>query len=165
MVSIRLTKLFLLFLNDHLNLCLYFLSQAKFTCKLSFVSITWFQSLEGYFFCISRICELKLSLIDMFRYKESKNKKLFSMVIITYWGIVDIVEIFSHQFEDDLIEHDFPIFICLNCLCNQNGNPVILLFESFLLKDNIDLLSYNLVPLASETFWYMFSLFLTKYKR
>lgn len=59
------------------------------------------------------------------------------MMIVADRCIKDIVEIFSFEFEDDLIEHDFVLFVDLQIFSDKNWrvSTVLLLFEH-----NIDLL-------------------------
>ena len=53
------------------------------------------------------------------------------MMIIADGGVKDIIEIFSFEFEDDLIEHDFVLFVDLQILSDKDWriSTVLLLFE------------------------------------
>ena len=53
------------------------------------------------------------------------------MMIVADGGVKDVIEIFSFQFEDDLIEHDFVLLIDMQVLSNKDWrvSTVLILFE------------------------------------
>ncbi len=52
-------------------------------------------------------------------------------MIVADRGVKYIIEIFSFEFEDDLIEHDFVLFVNLQILSDKDWriSTVLLLFE------------------------------------
>ena len=66
--------------------------------------------------------------MNIFGDEKAKNEKFFCIMIVTDWGIQNIIEIFPLEFENNLIEHDFVIFSGVDSFGNEDGDAVILFF-------------------------------------
>lgn len=151
MVWISITKLFLLLMNKHLYFSFDSFPESQLAIQLSIVNA--FQCFRGYSLSIPRIRGLQLFVIDVFGDEESVDKELFSEMIITYWWIVDFIESFSFEFQDDFVEHDFIIFINLNSFLDQTGKAISVFFRSLFFKDDVYLVWFNRLLWVILTFF------------
>ena len=71
------------------------------------------------------------------------------MMMVTDRGVKDIIEVFSFEFEDDLIEHDLILFIDLYILGNQNWVTIVLL----LFQHYVYLMLAKILTLISFAIW------------
>jgi hypothetical protein len=112
-LNVALSELLLLLLDKYFNLGSYSFSQFQFAIKLP---ITILKGVERNSLGVSRVLSLEFAIGDVFGNEESKNEVLVFEMKVTYGGIVNVIKVFSFQFENDLVQHDLIVLVDLNSL-------------------------------------------------